>query len=83
MVDGQHSRRVLLARNDPFTLPPVPFAGDLELDGLTIMGRSEIGITPQEASEEFGFETVEEFVAWLSTLDFGTMSALLEGLIGG
>jgi len=30
-----------------------------------------------------GFETVDEFVAWLSSLDFETMSALLEGLFGG
>jgi len=41
------------------------------------------GITPQAAAEEFGFESVEEFVAWLSGLDFQTMSALLEGLFGG
>jgi len=40
------------------------------------------GITPQDAAEAFGFESVEEFVAWLSGLDFPTMSALLEGLFG-
>jgi len=39
--------------------------------------------TPQQAAEAFGFEIVEEFVEWLSGLDFQTMSALLEGLFGG
>ena len=37
---------------------------------------------PQGAAEAFGFESVEEFVDWLSGLDFQTMSALLEGLFG-
>jgi len=44
-------------------------------------GTSE-GITPQDAAEAFGFVSVEEFVEWLSGLDFQTMSALLEGLFG-
>jgi len=46
-------------------------------------GSTSEGITPQDAAEAFGFESVEEFVAWLLSLDFQTMSALLEGLFGG
>ncbi|MBM4113530.1 MAG: hypothetical protein FJ253_09220 [Phycisphaerae bacterium] len=53
--------------------------------GESMMGSEggESPITPQALAEEFGFETIEGFVAWLSTLDFETMSALLEGLFGG
>ncbi|MBM4111874.1 MAG: hypothetical protein FJ253_00620 [Phycisphaerae bacterium] len=39
-------------------------------------------VSPQALAEEFGFETVEELAEWLASLDFQTMSALLEGLFG-
>jgi len=53
-----------------------------ECNSSMMSGGGGEGITPQDAAEAFGFESVEEFVEWLLSLDFQTMSALLEGLLG-
>lgn len=37
---------------------------------------------PQALLEGFGFESNEELAEWLSSLDFQTMCALLEGWFG-
>lgn len=38
--------------------------------------------TPKQAAEMFAFETVDDFAAWLASLDFATMSELLGELFG-
>jgi len=39
-------------------------------------------MTPSEAAEAYGFESVEAFAEWLSSLEFEAMSALVQWLFG-
>lgn len=41
------------------------------------------GLTPQQLVEQLQFESIDELVAWLSTLDVQTMIAWLETMLGG
>jgi hypothetical protein len=40
------------------------------------------GPTPQELMEEMAFESMEEFVDWLTSLDLEAMTAWLEMMLG-
>jgi hypothetical protein len=59
--------------SDPETTAPEEAGGDAIPSGA---------IAPEVIFEALGFESAEEFVQWLSSLDFETMKSMLESLFG-